>query len=279
MKFNYTVKGCQLAVLILAVAAQMSIAIAQQGPPPPAIETSMSVKDALSAIATFHAQTSEESGFRLSPKGFIEDFGTGYHFEYFFRSMPYLQANCSKKLCRIGFLNGAHDSYGHNELPRSRFSDQDAAEHFVSAMNRMIWEYSPERQQQRHAAFEAAVASWQAAAVKPSIPDAAHDHQVLAENAVREKNFDKAIDEYEAALEIFPTWPDGQNNLAFLCGETGDYACGIEHAQDYLELVPDATDAQAVKDKIIIWKDKLGGTQDLQAPPPAATPLARKTRR
>jgi hypothetical protein len=31
--------------------------------------------------------------------------------------------------------------------------------------------------------------------------------------------------------------------------------------QDYLELVPDAPDAQAARDKIIIWKDKVARSQ------------------
>jgi predicted TPR repeat methyltransferase len=68
-------------------------------------------------------------------------------------------------------------------------------------------------------------------------------------------------------LVIFPTWPEGQFNLAFLCGETGDYGCAVEHMQDYLELVPDAPDAQAAKDKLIIWKDKLNSGQIPAAPP------------
>lgn len=117
--------------------------------------------------------------------------------------------------------------------------------------------------------FREDITAWRSAAVKPPMPEDARVHQVLAENAVREKNLDKAIGEYEAALQIFPTWPDGQNNLAFLCGETGDYDCAIEHAQDYLELAPNATDGQAVKDKIIIWKDKIGESQSSQASPAA----------
>jgi tetratricopeptide (TPR) repeat protein len=150
---------------------------------------------------------------------------------------------------------------------------QAALQAFRKQVGGAVWESSSIGKEQRQA-FEQRVTAWHAAAIKPAMPDEAHVHQVLAENAVREKDFDKAIDEYEAALEIFPTWPDGQNNLAFLCGETGDYDCGVEHAQDYLELVPNAPDAQAVKDKIIIWKDKLAQSQTTAAPP-AAQPQKR----
>jgi hypothetical protein len=97
---------------------------------------------------------------------------------------------------------------------------------------------------------------------KAAMPDAAHEHEVLAKNAVEEKNFNKAIDEYKAGLEIFSTWPDGQFNLAMICGETGDYYCAVEHMQDYLTLVPSASDSQAAKDRLIVWKDKLKSEGD-----------------
>lgn len=109
--------------------------------------------------------------------------------------------------------------------------------------------------------FKTDAAAWRALAVKPLMPEGAREHKVLAENAVQEKNFPKAIDEYEAALNIFPTWPEGQFNLALICGQTGDYGCAVEHMQNYLELVPDAQDAQAAKDKLIIWRDKLAHSQ------------------
>jgi hypothetical protein len=105
--------------------------------------------------------------------------------------------------------------------------------------------------------FKAEAAAWRALAVKPSMPDHAREHKVLAENAVREKNLTRARDEYEAALQIFPTWPEGQFNLALICGEAVDYGCAVEHMGNYLELVPDAPDAQGARDKLIIWRDKL----------------------
>ena len=137
---------------------------------------------------------------------------------------------------------------------------QTNAERFVSGLNRMIWEYTPEGKSHtaaEHEALEASLGGWRALPVKPTMPEDARAHRVLAENAVQEKNLSKAIDEYEAALEIFPTWPDGQFNVALICGENGNYDCAVEHMQNYLELVPDAPDAQAAKDKIIIWKEKV----------------------
>lgn len=140
------------------------------------------------------------------------------------------------------------------------FDNQDFYS-FIRAFNRMVWEYSPQaaqaRQQQENAFLQQANA-WRALAVKPAMPEDAYVHKVLAENAYKEKNLPKAMAEYRAALNLFPTWPDGQNNLAILCGESGDYECALKHMQNYLMLVPNAPDARAALDHIIIWRDKLG---------------------
>jgi tetratricopeptide (TPR) repeat protein len=117
--------------------------------------------------------------------------------------------------------------------------------------------------------FKEQASAWQSAATKPAMPETGHEHKVLAENAYREKNLIKAVDEYEAALAVFPTWPEGQFNVALICSESGDYDCAVEHMQDYLELLPNAPDAEAAKDKLIIWKDKLAqaAQPDSQAQP------------
>ncbi len=105
--------------------------------------------------------------------------------------------------------------------------------------------------------FKAEAKAWREAAVKPAMPESAREHQVLAEFAFKEKNVDKAIVEYTAALEIFPTWPEGQFNLATLAGEKKLYGAAIFHMKQYLELVPESADAQAARDSIIVWKHKL----------------------
>ena len=105
--------------------------------------------------------------------------------------------------------------------------------------------------------FQAQARVWREAAAKPAMPEAAHEHQVLAEYAFKEKDTDKAINEYTAALEVYPCWPEGQFNLATLAGEKKLYAIAIFHMKEYLELVPESPDAQAAKDSVIIWKDKL----------------------
>lgn len=110
--------------------------------------------------------------------------------------------------------------------------------------------------EREHANFELQLKAWREAPVKPTMPEAAREHKVLAEFAFKEKDVDKAISEYLAALSIFPTWPEGQYNLAMLAGEKKMYDIAVQHMTEYLELTPDSPDAQAARDSVIIWKDK-----------------------
>jgi tetratricopeptide (TPR) repeat protein len=109
--------------------------------------------------------------------------------------------------------------------------------------------------------FKPKAAEWRQLVVKPEMPEEAHRHQVLAENAYQGKDIAKTIAEYEAALRADPLWPEGHYNLATLAGEIGGrpgYDIAIFHMKSYLELVPDAADARAAKDSIIVWEDRRG---------------------
>jgi tetratricopeptide (TPR) repeat protein len=99
--------------------------------------------------------------------------------------------------------------------------------------------------------------AWRDANPKPRMAENAREHQVLAEYAFKNREPEKAIKEYAAAVAMFPTWPEGQFNLATLAGEQKDYDTAILHMKQYLELVPDSSDAQNAKDSIIVWKDRL----------------------
>ncbi len=79
---------------------------------------------------------------------------------------------------------------------------------------------------------------------------------MLAENAVKERQFDAAVEEYEAGLEIDPVWPEGHFNAALLSAELGYFAEAIRHMRCYLELLPEAPDAASVRDQIVIWESK-----------------------
>ena len=81
---------------------------------------------------------------------------------------------------------------------------------------------------------------------------------MLAEDAVKAKNPEEALAHYELGLEAYPTWPQGYFNAALIAAELGYFQQAVEHMQAYLELLPDAPDAQAARDQIAIWREKAG---------------------
>lgn len=104
--------------------------------------------------------------------------------------------------------------------------------------------------------FARQAATWRALGTKPPIPEEVRRQRLLAENAFKEKQLMKAMGHYEAGLRLYPTWPQGYFNSAVIAAELGYYAEAIEYMQAYLELVPDAPDAQSARDQIVIWQDK-----------------------
>ena len=154
-------------------------------------------------------------------------------------------------------------NYGEGRDDRARwiqFVNQNDAEMFQRAVNFLSDQCQRDTDVKNAADFEQfkeKAKAWHAQAEKPALPEEARQHKVLAENAYREKDFDKMISEYEVALKVFPCWPEGQFNLAFVCGEQKYYRTAILHMKCYLELVPNGPDAQAARDKIIIWQDKI----------------------
>ena len=106
--------------------------------------------------------------------------------------------------------------------------------------------------------FHRQATGWRALTPRPPLPEEVRVHRILAENAVKEKKLDDALEHYEAGLDLYYTWPQGHFNAALIAAEIGFYEQAVEHMQSYLELVPDAPDAEAARDQIVIWRDKAG---------------------
>ena len=98
--------------------------------------------------------------------------------------------------------------------------------------------------------------AWRAANSKPSLTASADRHQVLAEAAVRDKNFEEAIEHFEAALETDPTWPSGNFNLALLFEATEDWSEAVRYMRRFLLLEPESREAPAARQKLIIWEER-----------------------
>jgi hypothetical protein len=106
-------------------------------------------------------------------------------------------------------------------------------------------------------AFKITADAWRTEGSRVELPKDADRHRILAENAFNEKDIDGALKHFKAGIDIYPTWPQGQFNLAMLCGETKDYECAYVHMKEYMLLVPDAPDSRTAYEKTVIWEDKL----------------------
>ena len=104
--------------------------------------------------------------------------------------------------------------------------------------------------------FPQQAAAWRAMATKPPIPEGVRLQRLLAEDALKKNQPEDALDHYENGLLAYPTWPQGWFNAALIAAELGRYADAVEKMQAYLELMPEAQDAQSARDQIAIWQYK-----------------------
>jgi len=134
-----------------------------------------------------------------------------------------------------------------------------AAQEFADAFNRLVYAAHHREKDDEFATFRAAAMAWRGIAVKPPLPPNAERQRILAENAIKERQMDAAIEHYESGLEAQPLWPAGWFNLALLRAEQQDFGAAVDAMRHYLELAPDAADAPSARQQMIIWEDKAGG--------------------
>ncbi len=106
------------------------------------------------------------------------------------------------------------------------------------------------------AAFSSAAQRWRDTMPKPDMPDEARAYKGLAEDAFKRKDYDAAFTAYCEALDRYPMWPAGHYNAALLAAEARDYELAAQHMRRYLVLAPEANDAGAAKDKLLLWQLK-----------------------
>lgn len=105
--------------------------------------------------------------------------------------------------------------------------------------------------------FAELAAHYRAADPKPQPGEDVRRLEIQAEDAVRDKQFQRAADLYEKALDLAPWWPQGHFNRALLLETLGKYDLAIEEMQHYLALAPEAANARAAQDKIYSWQGRL----------------------
>lgn len=106
------------------------------------------------------------------------------------------------------------------------------------------------------AEFARRAAVWRARHPSPPLSEAANRHRLLAEDATRARDYDRAIEGFEAALETDPTWPSGNFNLALLYEAVEDWSEAARYMRRFLLLEPDGREATAAKEKIILWDER-----------------------
>jgi tetratricopeptide (TPR) repeat protein len=87
-----------------------------------------------------------------------------------------------------------------------------------------------------------------------ALPEEARKFVIKAETYIEEGKFEKAIEEYQKALELSPFYPNLYKALALSYGQIKDYKKAIKNMNIYLELYPDDPDIRAAKDQIYKWE-------------------------
>lgn len=150
-----------------------------------------------------------------------------------------------------------HREPGGNDSRDAWFSSEPKAKMFAEAV--LILKaaaLAPDPEEASFTAFAAHAKSWLAAMPKPEMPKEARTYKLVAEDAFKRKEFPAALDAYREALDKFPMWPEGHYNAALLAAEIEDFELAARHMRRYLMLAPDAKDAAAAEDKLLLWQHK-----------------------
>ncbi|TSA40459.1 MAG: hypothetical protein D4R57_01735 [Verrucomicrobiales bacterium] len=158
---------------------------------------------------------------------------------------------------RVNNINGIHVSDRSQKDAAAQFETDADAQMFIVA-HKILEKaaLAPDTEGADFAAFTSEAKIWLVTTPKPEMSDEARTYKVLAEDAFERKDFTAALDAYCKALNKYPMWPKGQYNAAVLAAEAEDYDLAARHMRRYLVLSPEAKDAQAAKDKLLLWQLK-----------------------
>jgi len=277
--------GKTITMLLTTILMMAPMARSQQEPAP-----EMSYRQAQRAfMATVPYAKTMLSLFEVSPldqrtvrlmRGTVEFDANGVHYTIPLRGLRKVTAHCDKYVCYVyeegdskgrflkyynadkretsivfGFeIKGTKNFYPVCSQVQNHDECMNAAAQFAAALNSLhIYAMKPMASDED---FQKQAAVWRALATKPALPDAVRVRRMMAEDAIKTGQPEDALMYYEQGLEEYPTWPEGWFNAALVAGELGRYDDAAEFMQNYLELVPDAKDAQSARDQMEIWKIK-----------------------
>jgi tetratricopeptide (TPR) repeat protein len=112
-----------------------------------------------------------------------------------------------------------------------------------------------DQENRRLALFEPLAAEYRSLKIKPRMPEEQRRQVVQADALNQQKEYIKAIERYQKAIEINPTsYPGAYFNLALLSAQTKSFRSAIFYMKHYLLLEPSAKDARTAQDKIYEWE-------------------------
>ena len=90
------------------------------------------------------------------------------------------------------------------------------------------------------------------------VPEEARQHQLLSQDAASRNDRDRALDESDKAVDTAPCWAQARYQAAQLEAQVGYYPVAVQDMKKYLLLYPDAPNAQAARDQILVWNGRMG---------------------
>ena len=124
-------------------------------------------------------------------------------------------------------------------------------------------------------AFEETAAHYRSLVVKPSMTENQRRYIVQANALSQQKEYAKAISQYEKALALGVTsYPAAFYNMALLAAQEGRHCAAIANMKKYLLLEPEAKDARSAQDKIYEWEMMAPQPFDHMATTQVSTELA-----
>ena len=105
-------------------------------------------------------------------------------------------------------------------------------------------------------AFALRAAALRALSPKPPLSVPGERNRILGEQAMREKDFSRAVLHFENVVLTDPTWGSGNYNLALLYEAAGQAEEAARYMKRFLLLEPDSREAAAARERVVIWEDR-----------------------
>jgi tetratricopeptide (TPR) repeat protein len=168
-----------------------------------------------------------------------------------------LRDDSQRGRCLLLFgTNGGFNSHQRHLCARAENKEEceHSGERFAAALNAL--KRSPLLSNFNPDAFRQQAAAWRALPTKPPLAPEAGLRRSLAEDAIKNNQPGEALRFYDEGLSLDPTWAQGWFNAALIAAQLNYYADAALYMRNYLELAPDAQDAQAAREQIAVWDYK-----------------------